>query len=119
MAAGAQSVVTTRTLVATVGTIIGISLSRDKRNPRPSQRLCGLRDLAMILQITVKRRVDHIPSPRRVWSSANAHAKEAAMKRMAFMLGMTLAVGMTLGVLGNRLLNAGHAPVNISELLKT
>jgi quercetin dioxygenase-like cupin family protein len=78
-----------------------------------------LHDLALILRINVKRRVDHIPSPRRVWSSANAHATEAAMKRMAFMLSMTLAVGMTLGVLGNRLLNAGHAPVNVSELLKT
>lgn len=41
------------------------------------------------------------------------------MKRMAFILGMTLAVGVTLGAIGNRLLNAGHAPVNVSELLKT
>jgi hypothetical protein len=38
---------------------------------------------------------------------------------MAFMLGMTLALGMTLGALGNQRLNAGHAPVNVSELLKT
>jgi hypothetical protein len=41
------------------------------------------------------------------------------MRRMVFMLGMPLAVGMTLGALGNRLPNAGHAPVNVSELLKT
>jgi hypothetical protein len=68
MAAGTRSVVTTRTLVATVGTIIGSSLSRDKRNPQPPQRLRGLRDLALILPMTneMKNQVDHIPFARRV-----------------------------------------------------
>jgi quercetin dioxygenase-like cupin family protein len=34
-----------------MGTIIGVSLSRDKRNPRLPQTSCGLRDLALILLI--------------------------------------------------------------------
>jgi len=35
------------------------------------------------------------------------------------MLSITLAIGMALGAMGHQLLNAGQAPVKVTELLKT
>jgi len=41
------------------------------------------------------------------------------MRRTAFMLSITLAIGIALGTMGHQLLNAGQAPVKVTELLKT
>ena len=41
------------------------------------------------------------------------------MKRTALSLVLTLAVGLTLGVLGDRFLSAQQQPIKLTELLKT
>ena len=40
------------------------------------------------------------------------------MKRTAFMLGLTLALGIALGIIGSRVLNAQQAPFTRADLLK-
>ncbi len=41
------------------------------------------------------------------------------MRRTALMLGLTLALGIALGMIGTQLLNAQQTPVKASDLLKT
>jgi len=41
------------------------------------------------------------------------------MRRTALVLGLTLAVGIAVGTIGNRLLRAQHEPVNRQVLLQT
>ena len=41
------------------------------------------------------------------------------MRKTVVMLALTLVVGITVGVIGSQLLNAGQAPVKVAELVKT
>src|SRR5215510_2898764 len=41
------------------------------------------------------------------------------MKRVAIMLGLTFAVGIAFGVIGNHLLNAQQPPIKRTEVFKT
>jgi quercetin dioxygenase-like cupin family protein len=50
--------------------------------------------------------------------AANIKAEETSMRRTAFIVGVTVAVGIALGGIGHQFHGAGEPPVKVTELLK-
>jgi quercetin dioxygenase-like cupin family protein len=66
-----------------------------------------------------KRLTQRRPRHRLLPTDYYPHQEERTMRRTAVLVSVTLAIGITLGVLGDRILSAQQQPIKRTELLKT